>query len=169
MVLRGATQQILDEAERSLHDALCVLTQTVKETRTVFGGGACLTLLALAWLLQSTADAPPFFFLDSHTSNPPLHIVGCSEMLMATAVENLARTTAGKEAAAMQAFANALRQLPTIIADNAGFDSQQLVAELRAAHAEGKNTLGLDMETGKVSARGRRRAACRVSCLLPQP
>ena len=40
IVLRGATKQILDEAERSLHDALCVLTQTVKETRTVFGGGA---------------------------------------------------------------------------------------------------------------------------------
>ena len=39
VVLRGATNQILDEAERSLHDALCVLTQTVKETRTVFGGG----------------------------------------------------------------------------------------------------------------------------------
>ena len=39
VVLRGATQQILDEAERSLHDALCVLTQTVKETRTVYGGG----------------------------------------------------------------------------------------------------------------------------------
>lgn len=39
IVLRGATQQILDEAERSLHDALCVLAQTVKETRTVYGGG----------------------------------------------------------------------------------------------------------------------------------
>ena len=39
IVLRGATQQILDEAERSLHDALCVLSQTVKETGTVFGGG----------------------------------------------------------------------------------------------------------------------------------
>ena len=39
VVLRGATQQILDEADRSLHDALCVLTQTVKETRTVYGGG----------------------------------------------------------------------------------------------------------------------------------
>ncbi|KTG32819.1 hypothetical protein cypCar_00040565 [Cyprinus carpio] len=38
IVLRGATQQILDEAERSLHDALCVLAQTIKETRTVFGG-----------------------------------------------------------------------------------------------------------------------------------
>ena len=39
IVLRGATQQILDEAERSMHDALCVMAQTVKETRTVFGGG----------------------------------------------------------------------------------------------------------------------------------
>ena len=39
IVVRGATQQILDEAERSLHDALCVLQQTVKETRVVFGGG----------------------------------------------------------------------------------------------------------------------------------
>ena len=39
VVLRGSTQQILDEAERSLHDALCVLQQTVKETRTVYGGG----------------------------------------------------------------------------------------------------------------------------------
>ena len=30
IILRGASQQILDEAERSLHDALCVLAQTTK-------------------------------------------------------------------------------------------------------------------------------------------
>jgi len=39
IVIRGATQQILDEAERSLHDALCVLNATVKESRVVLGGG----------------------------------------------------------------------------------------------------------------------------------
>ena len=39
IVLRGATEQIIGEAERSLHDALCVLTSTVKETKTVYGGG----------------------------------------------------------------------------------------------------------------------------------
>lgn len=40
IVIRGATQQILDEAERSLHDALCVLSRTaVKETKIVYGGG----------------------------------------------------------------------------------------------------------------------------------
>ncbi len=39
IVLRGATQQILDEAERSIHDALCVLSKTVKEPRICYGGG----------------------------------------------------------------------------------------------------------------------------------
>eukprot|EP00887_Chlorella_sp_A99_P007942 scaffold12.g7942.t1 len=39
IVLRGASQHVLDEAERSLHDALCVLSQTVKDSRVVFGGG----------------------------------------------------------------------------------------------------------------------------------
>ena len=42
IVIRGATSQIVDEAERSLHDALCVLSATVKETRTVYGGGKLL-------------------------------------------------------------------------------------------------------------------------------
>lgn len=41
-------------------------------------------------------------------------------------------------------------QLPITIADNAGYDSAQLVAELRAAHVQGKNTHGLNMDEGKV-------------------
>jgi T-complex protein 1 subunit beta len=39
IVLRGASSHLLDEAERSLHDALCVLSQTVADARVVFGGG----------------------------------------------------------------------------------------------------------------------------------
>jgi T-complex protein 1 subunit beta len=113
IVLRGATQQILDEAERSIHDALCVMQQTVKETRTVYGGG-------------------------------------CAEMLMANAVSILAAETPGKEALAIESFAKALRQLPTIIADNAGYDSANLVTELRAAHTAGNKSAGLDMEDGCV-------------------
>lgn len=113
VVIRGATQQIIDEAERSLHDALCVLAATVKESRIVYGGG-------------------------------------CSEMLMACAINTAAAKTPGKEAVAMESFARALQQLPTTIADNAGYDSAQLVAELRAAHVGGAQTTGLDMEAGKL-------------------
>lgn len=114
IVLRGATSHMLDEAERSIHDALCVLSQTAaKETRTVLGGG-------------------------------------CSEMLMAKAVEEAATKTPGKKSLAIEAFARALRQIPTIIADNAGYDSSELVAQLRAEHYKGNATSGLDMKEGVV-------------------
>ena len=64
-------------------------------------------------------------------------------MLMANAVQELASLTPGKESMAMEAFAKALRQLPTIIADNAGYDSSQLISELRALHSKGQATMGL--------------------------
>ncbi|EMP40475.1 Fibroblast growth factor receptor substrate 2 [Chelonia mydas] len=40
--------------------------------------------------------------------------------------------------------------IPTIIADNAGYDSADLVSQLRAAHSEGKTTYGLDMKDGVI-------------------
>ncbi|KAL0222640.1 hypothetical protein RCL1_002494 [Eukaryota sp. TZLM3-RCL] len=48
VVLRGSSQQLLDEAERALHDAFCVLTQAVEEPHVVFGGGASEMLMAEA-------------------------------------------------------------------------------------------------------------------------
>jgi T-complex protein 1 subunit beta len=111
IVLRGATSHMLDEAERSIHDALCVLSQTIKESRVVYGGG-------------------------------------CSEVLMANAVDELAKNTKGKQAIAMEAYARAMRMLPTIIADNGGYDSSELVSQLRAEHYRGNKTMGLDMVNG---------------------
>ena len=32
--------QIIEEAKRSIHDALCVIRNLVKENRIVYGGGA---------------------------------------------------------------------------------------------------------------------------------
>jgi thermosome len=40
ILIRGGTQRIVDEAERSLHDALCVVRDVVEEPRIVGGGGA---------------------------------------------------------------------------------------------------------------------------------
>jgi T-complex protein 1 subunit beta len=65
-------------------------------------------------------------------------------------VSRLAAKTPGKEAVAMEAFAKSLRQLPTIIADNAGYESASLVAQMRAAHTEGRHTIGLDMDQGRI-------------------
>eukprot|EP00490_Sorites_sp_Unknown_P001963 CAMPEP_0114671130 /NCGR_PEP_ID=MMETSP0191-20121206/40622_1 /TAXON_ID=126664 /ORGANISM="Sorites sp." /LENGTH=304 /DNA_ID=CAMNT_0001930209 /DNA_START=871 /DNA_END=1785 /DNA_ORIENTATION=+ len=108
IVLRGGSTHLLDEMERSIHDALCVLTQTIHETRVVLGGGAC-------------------------------------EMMMADAVEKEARNYGGKEALAMDAFANALRQIPNILADNAGLDAAEICTQLRSYHAKKEWFMGVDM------------------------
>ena len=64
---------------------------------------------------------------------------------MAEAITREAAKTPGKESHAMESFAAALRQLPSIIAENGGYDSAQLVSELRALHAVDKKTMGLNM------------------------
>ena len=40
--------QIIDEAKRSLHDALCVVRNLVKDNRIVYGGGAAEIACSLA-------------------------------------------------------------------------------------------------------------------------
>ncbi len=40
ILIRGGTERIVDEAERSLHDALCVTRDVVEEPKIVAGGGA---------------------------------------------------------------------------------------------------------------------------------
>jgi T-complex protein 1 subunit beta len=113
IILRGSGNHILDEAERSLHDAICVLVSAVKNHRTIYGGGN-------------------------------------AEIRMALAVQDLANQVEGKQSLAIEAFAKALRQLPTIIADNAGYDSAEIVQNLRSAIANGDTEAGLNMFTGSV-------------------
>jgi len=48
IVLRGSGQHILDEAERSLHDAICVLVSAVKNHKTIYGGGNAEMRMSLA-------------------------------------------------------------------------------------------------------------------------
>lgn len=113
IVLRGASKHVLDEADRSLHDALSVLQQTLKNPKRTLGGG-------------------------------------CAEMVMAEAVDEIVPTINGKKALAVEAFARALRRMPMIIADNAGLDSSELVAKLRAEHHKGNHTYGIDINKSDI-------------------
>jgi len=46
--LRGGTKMIIEEAKRSMHDALCVIRNLVRDNRVVYGGGASEISCALA-------------------------------------------------------------------------------------------------------------------------
>jgi len=48
VLIRGGNKMIVDEAKRSLHDALCVIRNLVKDNRVVYGGGAAEISCSLA-------------------------------------------------------------------------------------------------------------------------
>jgi T-complex protein 1 subunit epsilon len=46
--VRGGNKMIIDEAQRSLHDAICVVRNLVRDNRVVYGGGAAEIACSLA-------------------------------------------------------------------------------------------------------------------------
>ncbi|CDJ61297.1 TCP-1/cpn60 family chaperonin, putative [Eimeria maxima] len=155
VVLRGSSEQGLDEAERSLHDALAILSQLVlqeqqqrKQQRQAAVAAAATATAAGEGLAEGilTSQEQRLLLVSGG---------GAAEMAMEAAVSDLAKTVPGKESLAIEGFARALRQIPTIIVDNAGLDSAQIVSELRALHHAGKHNMGVcvDGEGGTVDAK----------------
>ena len=54
ILIRGGSSMIVDEAKRSLHDALCVVRNLIKNNRVVFGGGSVEIACCLA--INKAAD-----------------------------------------------------------------------------------------------------------------
>ncbi|KAI0984375.1 hypothetical protein GJ496_006789 [Pomphorhynchus laevis] len=139
LVIRGSSDQVLEEAERSVHDALCVLSLMLRQCSST-----------------SIALSLPLAYRHNIQVNKPIATSavvcggGCVEMHISRAIFEAASNVPGKESIAMESFAKAIRQIPIIISDNGGFDSQQLIALLRASQAAGNMESGLDMDKGQV-------------------
>lgn len=54
ILVRGGSQMIVDEAIRSIHDAMCVVRNLIKTNKIVWGGGASEIACSLA--VKSQAD-----------------------------------------------------------------------------------------------------------------
>lgn len=112
IVLRGGSEQFIEESHRSIHDALMIVKRCIQSKGIVAGGGAV-------------------------------------EMEVSTRLRETAKGTEGKSQLIMTAFAKALEVIPRQLAENAGFDSTDILALLRLKHngtAEGK-WIGVDVDT----------------------
>lgn len=114
IVLFGSSKEILEEAERSIHDAICVLKNIKKYPYCVYGGGSI-------------------------------------EMGLSMELLKLAAETKTKEAEGIECFARALQQIPKILAENAGFDGDEVKTALRSDHSYRRTTYGVNIENGKTS------------------
>jgi len=104
ILLRGGGEQFIDEAERSLHDAIMITRRAKKHSTVVAGGGAI-------------------------------------EMELSKYLREYSKGITGKQQSVIRAFAKALEVIPQQIAENAGFDSTDILTQLRQIHNKG--------ETGK--------------------
>jgi thermosome len=113
ILLRGSTDLVVDEAERALHDALCVIRNVVEDGRVVAGGGA-------------------------------------PEVQVAKQLHDYAEKLPGREQLAVIAFAEAMEIIPKTLAENAGLDPIDILADLKARHEKSEVSAGVDGLKGKV-------------------
>lgn len=75
---------------------------------------------------------------------------GAPEIELAKRLRNYAESLSGREQLAVNAFANAMEVIPRTLAENAGLDPIDVLAELKAAHDKKQKWAGIDVFTGKV-------------------
>jgi thermosome len=113
ILVRGANDMLLDDAERSLNDAINALRNALREPKVLPGGGA-------------------------------------PEVEVALRLRKWAETVGGKEQLAVLAFADALEEIPVILARSAGMDPLEVLMELRRLHAAGNKYAGINVIEGKI-------------------
>ena len=75
---------------------------------------------------------------------------GAVEVELALRLREYASKIGGKEQLAIEKFADALEEIPMILAETAGMDPLEALMKLRQLHSEGKIFAGIDVVNGKV-------------------
>lgn len=115
IILRGANDTMVDEMERSVHDALCVVKRVLESKSLVPGGGAVEAALSIYLEnFATTLVIDPNNILSYHMLFPLFQ--------------------SSREQLAIAEFARSLLTIPKQLAVNAAQDSTELVAKLRAYH-----------------------------------
>ncbi len=75
---------------------------------------------------------------------------GSVEEELAKELRKFANSLSGREQLAVQAFADSVEIIPRTLAENAGLDPIDMLAELRAEHDKGRKWAGINVFSGKV-------------------
>ncbi|CAE6483764.1 unnamed protein product [Rhizoctonia solani] len=123
ILLRGPSKDILNEVDRNLADAMAVARNVVLNPRLIPGGGAVEMAVARAL-----------------TDGSAVGVAGKEKEIAGAA-----------QGAVFKAVAEALEVIPRTLVQNAGGNAIRVLTELRAKHAAGEHTWGIDGNIGKIA------------------
>jgi len=135
ILMRGSNKLMLEEAHRSLHDALCVIRCLVKKRFIIAGGGAPGNFTIFFNRIDSLLNVIWYF----------------AETELFLKLHEHANTLVGADAYCFKAFAEALEVIPYTLAENAGLNPIATVTELRNKHAQGEVNSGINVKKGTIS------------------
>ena len=126
--IRGSNRMVVEEAKRSLHDAICVVRNLVRDSRI---GEFVFYRTLLKFEISVYGGGAP-------------------EVACALAVSDEADNTATLEQWGMRSFAKALESVPMALAENSGLSPVETLTNLRSEQRTTKNSrLGVDaLHTG---------------------
>lgn len=146
--------QVLEEADRSLHDALCVIRCLVKKRFLIPGGGAPESELSV----KLTQFAQTLKGMDAYCFRLGLFssfiYISFSPFLIFLSVKycwfhkdwcGFVEFWSVFIISFCRAFAEALEVIPGILAENAGLSPISTVTELRNRHARGETHAGINV------------------------
>ncbi len=114
ILIRGGSQRVVDEAERSVHDALMVTKDVLEKPLIVAGGGS-------------------------------------PEAYVSNKLREWTSTLTGREQLAAEKFAEALEIIPLTLAENAGMNKIDTMADLKSKQNKGSKWAGIDARNSRIA------------------